>query len=103
MSNLEDQQILEVENHYWVEMWESLERLKRNKDFKRLILDGYFKDKAINGVSLLAQDYIIENGLRTRVMEDLVAVSKLEDFFITVENLGTIPAESDDEDEPVSH
>lgn len=103
MSNLEDQQILEVENRYWVEMWESLERLKRNKDFKRLILDGYFKDKAINGVSLLAQDYIIEKGLRTRVMEDLIAVSKLEDFFITVENLGTIPAESDDEDEPVSH
>ena len=51
MSNLEDQQILEVENQYWADMWASLERLQKNKDFKRLILEGYFKDKAINGVS----------------------------------------------------
>lgn len=99
MSNLEDQKILEVENQYWADMWASLERLQKNKDFKRLILDGYFKDKAINGVSLLAQDAIIKNGLRSTVMEDLIAISKLEDFFITVENMGTIPAEDDDSDE----
>ena len=99
MSNLEDQQIIEVENQYWVDMWTSLERLQHNKDFKRLILDGYFKDKAVNGVSLLAQDAIVENGMRPRVMEDLVAISKLEDFFITVENLGTIPSEDDDSEE----
>ena len=98
MSNLEDQQILEVENQYWADMWASLERLQSNKDFKRLILDGYFKDKAINGVSLLGQDAIVDNGMRPRVMEDLVAISKLEDFFITVQNLGTVPQE-DDEDE----
>lgn len=96
MSNLEDQQILEVENQYWVDMWNSLNRLQDNKDFQRLILNGYFKDKAINGVSLLAQDNVIQNGLRPAVMEDLVAISKLEDFFITVENLGTIPPESED-------
>lgn len=99
MSNLEDQQILEVENQYWVDMWESLERLQKNKDFKRLILNGYFKDKAINGVSLLAQDAVIQNGMRSQVMEDLIAVSKLQDFFITVENLGTVPPESDEDAE----
>lgn len=99
MSNLEDQQILEVENQYWVDMWESLERLQKNKDFKRLILNGYFKDKAINGVSLLAQDAVIQNGMRSQVMEDLIAVSKLQDFFITVENLGTVPPESDEDSE----
>ena len=98
MSNLEDQKIIEVENQYWVDMWTSLERLQQNKDFKRLVLDGYFKDKAVNGVSLLAQDAIVENGMRPRVMEDLVAISKLEDFLITVENLGTIPPEEEEED-----
>lgn len=97
MSNLEDQQILEVENQYWVDMSNSLNRLQDNKDFQRLILNGYFKDKAINGVSMLAQDYVIQNGQRAQVMEDLIAISKLEDFFITVDNLGTAPSESNED------
>ena len=100
MSNLEDQQILEVENQYWADMWAALERLKENKDFKHLILQGYFKDKAVNGVSLLAQPGIKQGGHRPDVMEELIAISHLEDFFITVENLGSIPSESDDDDEP---
>jgi hypothetical protein len=97
MNNLNDQQVLEVENRYWADMWASLERLKENKDFQRVILEGYFKDKAINGVSLLAQDGIVQGGHRTAVMEDLIAISSLEDFFMTIENLGTIPTEEDEE------
>lgn len=98
MNNLSEEQLLEVENVYWVDLWASLERLKSNKDFERLILNGYFKDKAINGVSLLAQDAIVAGGHRSAVMEDLIGISSLEDFFVTVENLGTIPPENDDED-----
>jgi hypothetical protein len=100
MSNLEDQQILEVENRYWGDMWISLEKLKSNKDFQKVILEGYFKDKAVNGVSLLAQDAIVSGGLRTAVMEDLIAISSLEDFFITIENLGTIPSYDENDEEP---
>lgn len=98
MNNLNDQQILEVENQYWVDMWASLERLQQNKDFQRVILDGYFKDKAVNGVSLLAQDAIVAGGHRSAVMEDLIAISSLEDFFVTVENLGSVPSEDEDEE-----
>lgn len=97
MNNLNDQQILEVENEYWAGMWESLRNLRNNADFKRVILQGYFRDKAVNGVSLLAQDAVIANGQRSAVMEDLIAISSLEDFFITIENLGSIPPEDDDE------
>ena len=97
MNNLNDeQQILEVENQYWAELWASLERLKDNKDFQKVILEGYFKDKAINGVSLLATDYVIQNNKRTDVMESLIAISRLEDYFITIENLGTV-SEDDEE------
>ena len=95
MNTLTDQQLLEVENEYWVTMNNALENLKQNKDFQTVILEGYFKDKAINGVSLLAQDSIVENGHRSAVMEDLIAISSLEDFFITIENLGTIPEEEE--------
>lgn len=96
MSTLTDEQILTVENQYWSDMWSSLERLKENKDFQRVILEGYFKDKAVNGVSLLAQDAVVQGGHRTSVMEELVAISRLEDFFITIENLGTIPSEEEE-------
>ncbi len=96
MSNLNDQQILEVENQYWADMWSALQRLRENKDFQHVILQGYFKDKAVNGVSLLAQDGIVAGGHRSAVMEDLIAISSLEDFFMTIENLGTIPLEDDE-------
>lgn len=98
MNNLSEEEILEVENQYWVNMWNDLRSLKEDERFKRVILDGYFKDKAINGVSLLARDDVVSNGHRSAVMEDLIAISSLEDFFISIENLGSIPAEDSVED-----
>lgn len=95
--NVEGKELLTVENEYWKEMWESLERLQKNDDFKRVILDGYFKDKAINGVSLLAVDGIKRQGLRAEIMEELIAISNLQDYFVTIENLGTIPEDNNEE------
>lgn len=108
MNNLEmnsNEDVATVENQYWVDMWEALERLQNGnpqpKDFKKVILDGYFKDKAINGVSMLANQHIIEKGVRSQVMEDLVAVSKLQDYFLTIEALGNIPDDEEEEEEGV--
>ena len=94
-----EQEILRVENVYWAEMAQSLERLEKNEDFKKVILEGYFKDKAINGVSLLATDHVKRGGFRGDIMEQLVAISQLEDYFITIKGLGTTPAESEDGEE----
>ena len=47
---------------------------------------------------MLASGYIKKNGLRPDVMESLIAISQLQDFFITVKQLGTEP-EDDDENE----
>lgn len=90
MNNLENEQV-EVEtiiNNQWIAKYDALIRLERNPDFKLLILDGYFRDKAVDGVSLLANEGIKRQGLRSDVMEQLVAISNLQDFFITVRNLG---------------
>ena len=98
--NVENQDLESVENQYWVDMNDALVRLKNGTpqpdDFKKVILEGYFKDKAINGVSLLATDYVKDNGLRPNVMEQLVAISALEDYFATITSLGSIPAEDDE-------
>jgi hypothetical protein len=97
MNNLTEDQIMEAENDYWVDMAESLERLHQNPDFQKVILQGYFTDKAVNGVSLLAKDSIVEAGRRSEVMEDLIAVSSLQDHFITIRNLGTVSIEDESE------
>ena len=99
MNNLKEQQLVEVENQYWIDMFNDLESLKADKRFQRVILDGYFKDKAINGVSLLAQQAVVAGGHRSAVMEDLIAISKLEDFFLTIENLGTVIPDDEEFDE----
>jgi len=95
--NVEDEALASVENEYWVELKNSLDRLEQNEDFIKLIREGYFKDKAIKGVSLLATDYVRQNGLRPEIMESLVAISALEDYFIMIQNLGA-PEEFTTED-----
>ena len=102
MSSNQNQAELELtadelkEYNYYVGMRQALERLENNPDFQKVILQGYFKDKAVNGVSMLASGYIKKNGLRADIMESLVAISQLQDYFITVKQLG---AEDDSEDE----
>lgn len=91
--------LLTVENEYWVNLHNALERLEQNEDFKTVIKEGYFRDKAVNGVSLLATDYVKQSGARGDIMEQLVAISQLEDYFAVIHNLGTVPADADDADE----
>ena len=83
-----DRNLLEVENSYWGGLATSLDRLKDNEDFKKLILEGYFKDKAITAVGILSSDYVVQNNQRSDVMEQLIAISQLKDYFRVVENIG---------------
>jgi len=99
MTNQNEEIELEtIERNYWVEQAQALERLERNEDFKTVILEGYFKDTALNQVSLLANDQIKRAGNRTDLMELLVAISTLQDHFMTIKNLGAL-AEDDLEQE----
>ena len=99
MDNLDntDQVVAVTDNTYWKTMKEDLDSLHTDERFKRVILEGYFKDRAVNGVSMLASGHVVDNGLRSQVMEDLIAISRLQDYFLTVDNLGSI-TEEDEED-----
>lgn len=87
------------EYNHFVGLKQALERLEQNPDFQKLILEDYFKNKPINGVSLLATDYVKKNGLRGEIMEDLVAVSKLQDYFLNIKRLGTTLDDVEDDAE----
>ena len=93
-----EQELESIETVYWADMAQALERLEKNEDFKKVILDGYFKDKAINGVSLLATDYVKKGGFRGDIMEALVAVSQLQDYFKTIKSMGFAPEENESEE-----
>lgn len=90
MNNLEtkDQELLTVSNVTFADLKTAYLRLRDNKDFQLLILQGYLRDHAVDQVSLLATPHIKANGLRSDVMEELIAISRLEDYFNTVVNMG---------------
>lgn len=97
-NNPQNEQELEtVETQYWNDQFEALTRLEngthRKGDFQLVILDGYFKDRALDAVSLLGTDYIKQSGKRPEVMETLVAISSLQDHFMMIKNLGGIAEE----------
>jgi hypothetical protein len=100
MSNLtpEEMKLFEEENTYWTELANALEELEKNTYFKKLILEGYFKDFAINQTSMLATDYVRKSGSRPEIMERLVAISNLQDWFNTIKQLTTSFAEEQDEE-----
>ena len=88
------------EPSYWVEQAEALKRLENNIDFQKVILEGYFKDKAVAGTSILASDQVKASGRRTDVMEGLIAISSLQDHFKVVRAMGESIAQDDElEDE----
>jgi len=97
------EEIMLIENQYWVDLAQALSRLEngnpRPDDFKKVILDGYFKDRAVNGVSMLATDNVKRGGFRSDVMETLIAISQLQDYFFTIKNLGFVPSEDEEEDQ----
>lgn len=103
MTNPQEIELETVENHQWVSRFESLERLNKNPDFINVISEGYIRDRSLNGVSMLANDNVKRQGQRGDVMEMLVAVSTLQDYFKMIKNLGAIAKDDMEEaDSPLA-
>ena len=85
-----ENELMEVENQYWIQQAEDLASLEKDPRFQRLIIDGYFKDRALDAVSLLSTHYAKKEGKRPELMETLIAISALQDHFNTIKNLGSI-------------
>ncbi len=83
-----EQQLESIDVSPLVAMLESLERLEKNKDFQRVILDGYIKEKALDSVSLLGNPAIRQRGERVNVMEDLNAISALQYHLSMIHSMG---------------
>lgn len=103
MSNQNENVELETtEIEHFIDMGQALDRLRNNEDFKKVILDGYIKYKAADSVSLLALPAIKKRGERGDIMEDLVAISNLQFYFMFIDQqheAASDPVLSDAEEE----
>ena len=99
MTNQEEVELEMVETQQWVSRYEALQRLEKNPDFIKVISEGYIRDRSLQGVSMLANEGVKRQGQRPDVMEMLVAVSTLQDYFKMLKNLGAIAKEDMEEAE----
>jgi len=78
---------------------EALERLHSNKDFKEVILEGYFRDEASRLVLLKSDPEMQDKARQRDVMNAITAVGGLFGYFNKVFTFGTIAKRTLKEDE----
>ena len=64
-----------------VEFGKALERLQANRDFKRVILDGYFKDEAVRLVQLISEPDMQSAEKQQSIHQQMVAIGQLGQYF----------------------
>lgn len=64
---------------------ESLTRLFSNRDFKKVILDGYFKDEAVRLVHLLSDPNTQSPESQVSLQKQMHAIASLRDYLRLIE------------------
>ena len=62
----------------------ALEKLKSNRDFQKLVMDGYLKDEAVRLVHLKADPNMQEADQQAGIDRDLMSIAVLGQYFVTV-------------------
>lgn len=78
-------------NELALELYKAYKKLSKNKDFITLIEKGFMDTFVRNQVSLMAHPVTIttmKEGSRDRLIDNILAVSVLENWLLTVEILG---------------
>ena len=70
-----------------VEMGNALDRLRSNKDFRRVVLDGYFKDEAIRLVMLKADTKMQSIESQASIVKQMDAIGSFNQYLTTVMQL----------------
>lgn len=86
-----------VETDGLVDLLEALERLEKNPDFKKVILDGYIINKTLGAAGRLADPAVKKTGERGDLMEELVGISGLQYYLKMIHMLGAGAREDQEE------
>jgi hypothetical protein len=85
----DEQELLEVDNSYWSEQKIALEQLKERDFYRTLMSEGYFKNYVYELVMQLVHPNVVENQMRSAIMEKLVGVARTAEYLRTVTNMST--------------
>lgn len=70
------------------DMATALDRLKSNRDFKKVILQGYFKDEAIRLVQVKGNPDVQHPSSQAAIIRDIDAIGSLFQFLNQIEREG---------------
>lgn len=71
-----------------VSVYKALQRLTDNKDFKRIVLEGYFKDEASRVVLLKADPSVQDMEQQISLDNQIIAIGQLRQYFHTITQIG---------------
>jgi len=89
---------IETKKHQ-VALNNALERLMSNKDFKKVVLEGYFVNEAVRLVSVKADYSQRHPDLQAGIIRDIDAIGSLQKFFGLIGTNGEQAAASIPQDE----
>ena len=76
----------EIENaKIIVELSDSLERLSNNRDFKKIVLENYFREEAVRLVHLKGNPAMQKEEHQKAILSSMDAISALRQYFQTIE------------------
>lgn len=76
------------DNKKTVELYQSLERLKSNRDFRKLIQEGYLENEAVRLVQLKADPAHDSPVQQAKILRDIDSIGSLASYFQTVATFG---------------
>ena len=97
-------QIKEIEDNIkgarrLVDLGDALERLKANKDFKTLVMEGYFEKEAIRLVHAKSNPGLQSPEMQTSILTQINAIGNLNMYFQTVAQQAGLARKSIEQDE----
>lgn len=82
-----------------VELADALERLKSNKDFKTIVMEGYFEKEAIRLVQAKSNPGLQSPEMQKLIITQIDAIGNLNLFFTTLVQQAAMARKSIEQDE----
>lgn len=80
--------------NYSMELWQSYQRLLKNEDFKKLILDSFLEKEAVRLVRLKTDPSMLDATSKEQLEQALIGISYLTQYFRSIQQLGIMAAQS---------
>lgn len=77
----------------------SVERLRKNRDFKQVVLDGFFQDEAVRLVTLKADPNLQSAENQESIIKQMDAIGAFQQYLNTCLALGNMAEKALEEDE----